>query len=58
MDATVWSITYLTRQDARNQPWFRHLDFIKVAGEGIKKILWVQSMEKRDSQSTFPTNTL
>ena len=31
MDATAWSITYLARQDARSQPWFRYLDFIKVA---------------------------
>ena len=58
MDATAWSITYLSRQDARNQSWFRHLDFIKVTGEGIKKILWVPSMEKMHSEYVPPPLTL
>ena len=31
IDETAWSMTYLARQDARSQPWFRYLDFIKVA---------------------------
>ena len=47
MDATAWSITYLSRQDARNQSWFRHLDFIKVTAEGIKKLLLTRSCENR-----------
>ena len=31
MDARVWSIHFLQRQDARNQSWFRYLDSVKVA---------------------------
>ena len=37
IDATAWSMTYLARQDVQNQPWFRHLDFAKVAEEAIKQ---------------------
>ena len=50
IDATAWSITYLARQDARSQPWFRHLDFIKVGEEGIKKLFWVPSMANKYSE--------
>ena len=50
MDATAWSITYLTRQDACSQPWFRHLDFVKVGQESTKKSFWTLSMEKMHSK--------
>ena len=37
IDATVWSMRYLQRQDVRSQSWFRHLDFAKVPDEDINR---------------------
>ena len=45
MDATAWSLRYLQCQDARHQPWFKHLDFVKVGEEAIKKLFWAPSTE-------------
>ena len=50
MDATAWSLRYLQRQDARHQPWFKHLDFIKVGEEDIKKVFWAPSYERIHSE--------
>ena len=50
IDATAWSLRYLKRQDARHQPWFRHLDFAKVGEESTKKSFWNRSMDKRQSE--------
>ena len=47
MDATAWSVMYLARQDVRSQPWFRHLDFVKVPKEDIKKIFWAPNKYNR-----------
>ena len=54
IDATIWSMRYLQRQDARSQSWFCHLDFAKVADEDIKKIFWTGFMEK-SSKSMSPS---
>ena len=51
MDATAWSLRYLQRQDARHQPWFRHLDFVKMGEETIKKLLWVPSTDTSPGQA-------
>ena len=51
MDATAWSLRYLQRQDARHQPWFKHLDFVKVGEEDIKKLFWVPSTDTSPSQA-------
>ena len=47
MDATVWSVSYLTRQGICAKPWFRHLDFVNTAEEDIKQIFWTSVMEKK-----------
>ena len=47
VDATAWSMRYLQRQEVKSQPWFRHLDFAKLADEDIKKTFWTDTMEKK-----------
>ena len=47
INASTYSVGYLTRQDARQESWFRHLDFVKVADGDIKKIFWTGFMEKK-----------
>ena len=50
VDATTYSVGFLKRQDARQQPWFRDLDFVKVAEADIKKIFWTSFMEEKFSE--------
>ena len=50
IDATIWSMRYLQRQDARSLSWFRHLDFAKMGEESTKKSFWNRSMDKRQSE--------
>ena len=47
VDATTYSVGFLKRQDARQQPWFRDLDFVKVAEADIKTIFWTGFMEEK-----------
>ena len=48
---TIPIVTLLQRQDARHQPWFKHLDFIKVGEEAIKKLFWVPSTATSPGQA-------
>ena len=50
VDATTYSVGFLKRQDARQQPWFRDLDFVKVAEADIKAIFWTDTMEGKFSE--------
>ena len=47
VDATAWSMRYLQRQEVKSQPWFRHLDFAKLADEDIKKTFWTGFLEEK-----------
>ena len=50
MDATTWSLSYLRRQGLSSQPWFRHLDFVNMAEEDIKKLFWTPTMGEKHRQ--------
>ena len=58
INAAAWSVSYLTRQGVRHQPWFRHLDFIKVEREGIKQIFWTSSMEMQYCYQCLANTTM
>ena len=50
VDASTYAVGFLIRQDARQQPWFRHLDFVKVAEADIKRIFWTGFLEGKFSE--------
>ena len=54
VDATLWCPRYLRRQGIQNKPWFRHLDFIKMDVDDIRKILWTDHVKKKCGEFTPP----
>ena len=47
IDATRWCPRYLRQQGIQYKPGFRHLDFVRMDVENIKKILWSDAVEKK-----------
>ena len=44
IDARLWSIPFLKRQNDNNKQWFRHLDFVRMGAESIKSIFWTENL--------------
>ena len=52
INATLWCPRYLRRQGVQSKHWFRHLDFVKMDVDDIKKILWTDQVEKKYGEFT------